>query len=210
MSETRSSTAPADEPAPPAPADARRARKRPSLARLLAFGLVIGALVLAYSLGWLDAVLDRERFIANVRSAGSWSYAVYLVTFVLVQPLGIPSAVFLVAASVLWPTALAFTMALIGGTCSSLVGFWFARYLARDWVASRLPDRVRRYEQTIAERGFYAVLLVRFIFLYAPVVHWLLGVSPVRFSSYVLGTVLGALPGITVWLVVGKTGLSFL
>jgi uncharacterized membrane protein YdjX (TVP38/TMEM64 family) len=91
-----------------------------------------------------------------------------------------------------------------------VVGFLVARHLGRDVLEKHLPARARRYDDQLAERGFQAVVLVRLLFFIAPWAHWMLGLSRVRFLSFLAGTVLGLLPGMLAATYAGSHGLDWL
>ena len=51
---------------------------------------------------------------------------------------------------------------------------------------------------------------MRLLFFLAPPAHWLLGLSRVRFGPFVLGTMVGFVPGIAVLTAVGKGVVDWL
>jgi uncharacterized membrane protein YdjX (TVP38/TMEM64 family) len=89
-----------------------------------------------------------------------------------------------------------FTLSWLGSIGAGITGFSFARYLGRGYVERHVPDRLRVYDQRLAERGLRTVIVVRLTLFLMPPAHWLLGLSQVRFRSFVLGTAIGFLPGI--------------
>jgi uncharacterized membrane protein YdjX (TVP38/TMEM64 family) len=101
-----------------------------------------------------------------------------------------------IPAGMIWPKLEAFALSLLGSVLAGSVGFGFARFLARDWVARHLPARFRRFDELLARRGLEAVILVRVVFFLTPPAHWVLGLSKVRYSTFLLGSAIGFLPGI--------------
>jgi phospholipase D1/2 len=59
-----------------------------------------------------------------------------------------------------------------------------------------MPKRLRRYDERLATHGLQTVILIRATLFLAPPAHWLLGLSQVRFTQFLLGTAIGFLPGI--------------
>lgn len=166
---------------------------------LFVLPLVVVALIV-WATG-LHTGYDAEAIGQLLERAGIWGPVLFIVLFGL-EGFGVPGAVFMAVAIVIWPPLVALLYNTLGALCAALVGFGYARWMGRDWVAERLPARVRRYEARIEERGLVAVILVRLVFFIAPPAHWVLGVSSVRFRDYVLGTALGNLP----WLVAVSYG----
>jgi uncharacterized membrane protein YdjX (TVP38/TMEM64 family) len=80
---------------------------------------------------------------------------------------------------------------MVGTMCASVVGFSFARLVARDWIARRIPQRFKKYESALAERGFLTVFTLRSIFWMPPLLHAFFGVSKVRFWTHFWGSLAG-------------------
>jgi len=169
---------------PIAPPGLRYARP---LALLLALALVLGAWR-----GGLFARLGEPRQLADALVAiGGWGYLAFVLTYGLLQPFGVPGTVFVVAAPLIWPWPVAFGLSMTGTMLASVVGFSFARFVARDWVSSRIPARLRRYNEALAQRAFQTVFLLRLVLWMPQALHFFLGVSRVRFWTHFWASLLG-------------------
>ena len=170
---------------------------RVALMRKLALLAVVAvAVVAAWQAGIFAVFRDPERVKALLLAWGPWGWLLYVVCFALIQPMGVPGIVFVVPASMIWPKPIAFALSLAGAVLAGSVGFGFARFLARDWVERRLPARFRRFDDLLTRRGLEAVILMRVVFFLAPPAHWVLGVSKVRYATFLLGSAIGFLPRI--------------
>ena len=161
--------------------------------------LVVGV----FATGAIDILADAERAAAFLRSIGVWSYVLYLTSFALLEPFGVPGILFVVPAALLWPTWLACLLSLAGATGAGIVGGSFARFIARDWVEAHMPARFRAFDQRLAQRGLRTVIVIRLLFFLAAPAHWVLGLSAVPFRTLILGTVIGFIPGIVALTLVG-------
>ena len=108
-----------------------------------------------------ELLSDTDRISALLTESGIWGPLVYVAVFSLLEPAGVPGTLFIVPASLVWPLWLAFLLSWAGSIGAGVVGFGFARSLGRDWVQARLPDRLRGYDQRLAERGLTTVIVVR-------------------------------------------------
>jgi len=165
----------------------------------LRIGLALAGLALVVSLfatGAIEVLTDVERAAALLRSLGIWGYVLYMGSFALLEPFGVAGVLFVVPAALVWPTWLAASLSIVGATGAGIVGASFARFIARDWVEARMPDRFRAFDQRLAERGLRTVIVVRLIFFLAAPAHWALGLSSVPFRTLILGSVIGFIPGI--------------
>ena len=89
--------------------------------------------------------------------------------------------------------------ALLGSLLSAIALFGVGRVLGRYRVQRLSGRRVTRLVRRIAERGLWAILVVRLLPV-APfsTVNLVAGATPITLRDYVLGTALGMTPGIVV------------
>lgn len=159
--------------------------------RLLLAFLAVVLVIASWRTGIFSLILDPERFRSEMRDLGPWGYVVFIVAFALLQPLGLPGLGFVVAAAFVWSRPLAYALSFAGSLASSSTGFGFARFVARDWISTRLPARLRRYDAWIERRGFLATAGLRLVFVMHPVLHAVFGISRIRFGTYILGCAVG-------------------
>ncbi len=128
------------------------------------------------------------------REAGTWGGVLFIAAYSVLQPFGVNGLVFLLSAPLIWSPTEAFLLNWAGTVGTGLVAFAGARFIARDWIQQRLPQRIRRFDDRLESRGFRTVLLLRLIFYTTPTVQWALGVSRVHVGPFLTGTVLGVAP----------------
>ncbi len=156
---------------------------------------VIVLLVLAERFGVLQMFAAPARVKQTLVALGPGGYAVFIAAYTLLQPFGVPGTVFVMAAPLIWPWPIAFGLSMAGTMAASIVGFSFARFVARDWVATKIPERFRRYDEALARRAFATVFTLRLVFWMPPLLHAFFGVSSVRFATHFWASMAGyALP----------------
>lgn len=153
--------------------------------------VVATGMFVAWRLGAFQSLANPRSLAEWLRSIGVMGYLLFVVTYALVQPFGVPGTVFVIAAPLIWPWPLAFGLSMIGTMAASVIGFSFARYVARDWVSSRIPQRFKKYESALEKNGLQTVFILRLIFWMPQALHAFLGVSKVRFSTHFWGSLLG-------------------
>ena len=164
------------------------------LAKIGVVVVVAAGLALAYRHGVFAEVSEPRRLVHALLAMGAWGYAAFIVAYTVLQPFGVPGTVFIVAAPLIWPWPVAFALSMVGTMCASIVGFSFARFVARDFISARIPARFRKYEQALERHAFRTVFLLRLIFWMPQVLHSFLGVSKVRFWTHFWGSLLGYVP----------------
>ena len=160
-------------------------------AKIAAVVLAVAIVVAAQRLGLFDLTSDPARLKQALVELGPWGYIAFLGAYTVLQPFGVPGTVFVVAAPLIWPWPIAFALSMVGTMSASVVGFSFARFVARDWVAARIPARFRAYEEALEKRAFLTVFTLRFVFWMPQVLHAFLGISRVRFWTHFWGSAAG-------------------
>jgi len=158
--------------------------------------LALALLFTAWQLGAFESFGSPEKVRALIGSWGVWAYILYVTTFVLLMPFGIPAFMWVLPAGILWPFWVAYPLSLLAVAGASSVGFLFARYIAHDWVAARMPPRIRRLDERFSAHGLRSVILFRLVFQLGAPTHWLLGLSRIGYGTFLLGTVIGAMPAV--------------
>ena len=164
--------------------------------------LVLAAALFVWAGGW-GFVSDGERVEQFFTRRGAVGPIVFVLAMWVLQPLGVPGLVFMVPAAVVWPLPTAMALSWVGNMGASTIAFGAARYVARDWVQNHLPTRLRGWDRRLADGALVQVFLLRVITGQFTPADWLLGVSTVRFRTFVVGTALGIIPGIVLATTIG-------
>ncbi len=176
--------------------------------RLILLSVIVAIVAVGYFGGFVQ-YLAPDRLGELLIEAGAWGPLVIVVLFAVLEPFGVPGAIFILTAATLWPFWLAFLVNWLGATGAGMFGFAFARYLGRDWVEGRMPDRLRKWDERLSEKGLPLVILFRLVFFLNPASHWALGLSRVSLSAAIGGTVIGFAPAIAVWTYFGAEILDW-
>ncbi len=173
--------------------DASRAAGPPRHLKIAAVVAVIAVLLAGQRLGVFHELEDPPTAARKLVALGAWGYLAFILTYATFQPFGIPGTVFVLAAALIWPWPIAYALSITGTMAASVVGFSFARFVARDFFASKIPARFRKYDDALATRAFTTVVLLRLVFWMPPLLHAFFGVSKVRFSTHFWGSLVGYL-----------------
>ncbi|MFD2612296.1 TVP38/TMEM64 family protein [Paenibacillus gansuensis] len=97
---------------------------------------------------------------------------------------------------------------IIGATLGAVLSFWLARVLGTTLLRGRLA-KWGKLEPQLREKGFFYILLLRLIPIFPfDLVSYAAGISKVRFSAFVLGTLLGIIPGTFAYNFLGSSFLQ--
>ena len=78
------------------------------------------------------------------------------------------------------------------GACAA---FFMGRYLGREFTASLIGEKLKRYDDAIEQNGFATVLYLRLVYFPFTPMNFGMGLTKVRFKDYFLGTGLGIFVG---------------
>lgn len=136
-----------------------------------------------------------------ITAAGPVAPALYLAGYVAASLVFVPRPLLNAAAGVVFTAWLGVAAALAGGVAAALVQFGLARFLARDFVAARLPSAVvARLDRLTDRHGLLAVIQLRLLPIvpFAAVNHGF-GLTRLGVAPFVAGTALGSLRRHSPW-----------
>jgi uncharacterized membrane protein YdjX (TVP38/TMEM64 family) len=107
-----------------------------------------------------------------------------------------------------WPgMLLAIAICQITATVAAVISFLFSRWLAADWFHKKVEakmGRIRKLDEQLGNNGFLLVMAVRLIHVMPfALSNYAFGLLPISIGDIVLGTLLGGIPGVTLYVVWG-------
>ena len=135
-----------------------------------------------------------------------FSLLIAVVAFAVLAFAGAPQVVLIAAAVVAFGPWLGALYSWIGTMISAAIGFWLGRATGGRLLQRAGGERLNRFIGMIGRNGLLASLVIRLVpsapFL---VVNMAAGVTPMRFSAFVLGTALGVVPKIALTAMAGRS-----
>lgn len=169
---------------------------RPALRWLLLPLALLGLALLWRSLpvsNWVE-----QHVLPVIDRAGWWGYLVFVTVYVAAVVAMAPGTVLTLAGGYLFGPMLGAGLALVSAVTGASVAFLVSRRIARQALRRRIEadHRFRSLDRAVARRGAWVVLLLRL----SPAVpfnllNYALGLTGVRFTTYVLYSLVGMAPG---------------
>ena len=167
--------------------------------------VVLGVVLKTTEIG---AVLDESWIDSVVRSQGLKGVLIFVAVGWGVTSVGLPRQLVAFLGGYAFGFVYGTGLALAATTLGCITAFLFARVLARDWVAGKISDRIRRIDGFLSENPFSMTLLIRFLPLGSNfLTNLAAGVSSVSWAPFVAGSALGYIPQMLVFALVGS-GIS--
>jgi phospholipase D1/2 len=145
---------------------------------------------------WL--AFDRLLALGTAWRDEAWAPLVVMLAFIVAGLLVFPLTVLVVATAMVFGPWLGPVYTLAGATLSAAATFAIGRRLGRETVRRLAGARVNDLSRRLAKRGLLAVAFMRMLPI-APysIVNVVAGASHIRWADFLLGTVIGLLPGVT-------------
>lgn len=186
---------------------------KPGLGKKLAIAGAILLLLLLVKIFGLDQYLtlsflktQQARFTALYATSPLTMLGTYALIYIAVTALSLPgSAVMSLAGGALFGlvagTIVISFASTIGATCACLA----ARYLLRDWVQNRFGDKLAKINEGMAREGGFYLFSLRLVPIFPFfIVNLVMGLTPIRMTTYYWVSQLGMLPVTIVFVNAGR------
>ena len=171
--------------------------QKPSKARFKAIILVlfvIGAIVLVRFTPVKD-YLSAEALGNFLETAGVWAPLVFIIIYTVGVCLFVPGTLLTGLGAAIFGAYWGFVYVWIGAMLGASAAFIIGRTLGREFAASLIGDKLKKYDDAIARNGFATVLYLRLVYFPFTPMNFGMGLTRVRFWDYFFGTGLGILVG---------------
>jgi phospholipase D1/2 len=165
------------------------------------FGVLLAVIVLTVVWRWtpLSDYLNPETLKVTAQAIESYPLTPLIVVavFSIAGLLAFPVTLLIVTAALTFGPVWGSLYSLIGSVLSALLGYGVGHYLGRNSVQKLAGSSLNKLSRRLAHHGMLAVVTVRIIPV-APfaVINLVAGASHIKTRDFILGTVLGMLPGI--------------
>ncbi len=178
------------------------------LSRILIALVLVVAGLLAWQFGIFD-YLTIEQLQSLKVTLGYWAPIAFVVAFVIGELLQVPSVFWVLCAGLIWPWWFALPLSMLAAVMAATVAFLVARHILGDRFHEKLPKGFDALALGLEKSPLKAVIVIRLTTFLHPVVHWVLGASPIRLPIFLLGTAIGILPGVVAIVLLGQTFVTW-
>lgn len=153
---------------------------------------------------YLLADIDQQQLQNWLKQAGIWAPLIYIILYTVGTILILPStplnlsggAIFGVWWGTMWTT--------IAAVVAAVVAFAFTRTIGRDVVAKKFAGKWEAIDAEMRQGGLFYLFAIRLLPLIPyGLVNFAAGLTGIRFKDYFIGTLLGTVPGILPFVMMG-------
>ena len=150
---------------------------------------------------------STQQLRSTFEQMGVWGAVAYAGAYALATLSPLPKSVFTIAAGAIFGVPTGLLVVVCGATSGAVMAFLIARTLGGEGIHALLGNRTRRFDAQLETRGLWTVLVARLI----PIVpftafNYVAGVSRLRLSAFIIGTLVGILPATTAYVAIGAYG----
>ena len=170
------------------------ARKTATVKALVLVAFVVGAIALVR---WtpVKAYLTAEALGRFLEAVGFWAPLVFMLVYAAGVCLFIPGTLLTGLGAAIFGAYWGFLYVWIGAMLGASGAFWIGRTLGREFAASLIGDKLKKYDEAIRRNGFATVLYLRLVYFPFTPMNFGMGLTRVRFWDYFFGTGLGIIVG---------------
>ena len=172
-----------------------RPNRSKAMVKAVFFLAFILTIIIIYIFTPIKDHVTEETLGRFINSIGFWApvvfFGIYAVGVCFLIPGTVLSAAGALAFGPYWGSVYNWIGAMIGA-CAA---FWIGRTLGREYAASLIGDRLKKYDDAIERNGFATVLYLRLVWFPFTPMNFGMGLTKVHFRDYFFGTGLGILVG---------------
>jgi uncharacterized membrane protein YdjX (TVP38/TMEM64 family) len=166
-----------------------------AVVKAMVFVVFIVAAILLIRFTPIKNYLNAGTLGRFLQGAGLWAPVVYMLIYAVGVCLFVPGTLLTGLGAAIFGAYRGFLYVWIGAMLGSAAAFLIGRTLGRDFAASLIGDKLKRYDDAIERNGFATVLYLRLVYFPFTPMNFGMGLTKVRFWDYVAGTGLGIIVG---------------
>jgi len=168
-------------------------RSRAIIKAIIFVAFIVGAIILVRYTP-VKNYITEEALSRFLEAAGLWGPLVFVFVYTAGVCLFVPGTILTgLGAAIfgLWGFVYVWIGAMLGSSAAFIIG----RTLAREFAASLIGSKLKKYDEAIERNGFATVLYLRLIWFPFTPMNFGMGLTRVQFWDYFFGTALGILVG---------------
>lgn len=175
----------------------KRVPAKPSQALFKAIILILFIVVAVYVARFTPVkdYLTAETLGGLLDKAGIWAPAAFILIYAVGVCVFVPGTLITAIGAAIFGPYWGFLYVWVGAMIGASAAFFIGRGLGREFAASLVGDRLKKYDDAIERNGFATVLYLRLVYFPFTAMNFGMGLTKVRFGDYFFGTGLGIIVG---------------
>jgi len=165
---------------------------------ILKAGIFLAFIILAISLIRFTPIknyLTAQALGQFLETAGYWAPVLFMLIYTVGVCMFLPGTLLTGLGAAIFGAYWGFLYVWIGAMLGASAAFFIGRTLGREFAASLIGDRLKKYDDAIERNGFATVLYLRLVYFPFTPMNFGMGLTKVHFRDYFFGTGLGIIVG---------------
>ena len=170
--------------------------------------LTLWILLITISYRWFDSTADGELEsvlkLFTIIAASSWAPLLFILTYTIRPIIFFPALWLSILAGAFFGLTNGFIYTSIGATLSAILAYAIGRWFNPN---KRIPDtdELTGWRSVLQNNPFESTLFLRLSFLPFDPISYLAGILKIKLLPYILGTILGIIPGTLLYVSIGAS-----
>lgn len=161
--------------------------------------------IIATGLGvYLLGGIDQQHLQAWLKQMGIWAPVIYIALYTVGTIFIVPSTPLNLSGGAIFGSWWGTLWTAIAAVIAAVVAFAFTRTVGRDLIAKKLAGRWEAMDAELRQGGLFYMFAIRLLpIIPYGIVNFAAGLTSIRFRDYLIGTLLGTVPGILPFVMMG-------
>ena len=157
--------------------------------------LFIAASIIVVRFTPVTDYLTADALGSFLDAAGFWAPLVFIFVYAAGVCLFLPGTLLTGLGAAIFGAYAGFVYVWFGAMIGASIAFWIGRTLGREFAATLIGDKLKKYDDAIERNGFATVLYLRLVYFPFTPMNFGMGLTKVHFRDYFFGTGLGIIVG---------------
>jgi uncharacterized membrane protein YdjX (TVP38/TMEM64 family) len=193
------------------PAFTQNTGKSGKIQKIILLAVIIAAITSLRLSGVLEN-FDADTLRQSVASLGPLAPLAFILFYTIAPSLFLPGLPLTIAGGILFGPFWGVAYSITGATAGASLAFLISRYVARDWISTKLTGlRWQRLDKNVEKNGWKIVAFTRLVPLFPfNLLNYAFGLTPIKFLPYAITSFFCMLPACVAFIVFSSSLLDLL
>jgi uncharacterized membrane protein YdjX (TVP38/TMEM64 family) len=154
--------------------------------------------------------INQQQLQLWLQQMGMWAPIIYIVVYAIATIFILPSTPLNLSGGAIFGSVWGTVWTSIAAVLAAVLSFGFSRTIGRKFIEQKLAGRWQSLDREMEQGGFFYMFAIRLLPLIPyGMVNFAAGLTSIKFRDYFFGTLLGTVPGILPFVMMGA-GLTAL
>ncbi|MBC8233023.1 TVP38/TMEM64 family protein [bacterium] len=177
-----------------------------NILKFIALIFFVIAIILLFKYTPIRDYISATKLQQFIQSFGFWAPLVYIIIYTIGPILMFPGSILSLAGGLAFGPIWGTIYTVLGATIGACGAFWVARIMGRGLVEKLAKGKLKTFDDSVAEHGLKVMLFLRLVPVFPfNALNYAAGLSQMKFVDYLIGTLVGIIPGTFAYVYLGSS-----